>query len=52
MKILMNGGKMPKRDRPTTDESVKLLLSAATSFAILLLSVGGFIFLLSRAGCF
>lgn len=36
----------------SVEESSKLLISVSVSFGIMILSIGGFVLLLSRAGCF
>ena len=41
-----------KNEKQSVEESSRILISLAISIAITLLSVGGFIFLLSRSGCF
>jgi len=43
---------MSGKDKPTVAESSKLLLSMSVSLGIIMLSIGGFVLLLSKAGCF
>jgi hypothetical protein len=38
--------------KPSIEESSRLLISMSVSLGISLLSLGGFILLLSKAGCF
>ena len=47
-----NEGRLMENKKPTIEESSRLLIAMSVSLGISLLSLGGFILLLSKAGCF